>query len=182
VSLSPINIRVKLYSAKATEIGARAGLALVHPLGTHSISEALFSFDSSALFNVAGEVAVEAVTSEPLSGQFSLLSREDTGKSARKGLSRFHIGQEELLNQRLAGKSLLHRTGNSTDMFRDRRNRICELPTCIETLLGAKCSRQCLVPPSAEGGFGVTSGRSSGSTIGPVHLQQVTSPTGTGSS
>jgi hypothetical protein len=43
---------------------AREGLALGHRPGTHSISEALFSFDSSALFNVAGEVA-ERVGFEP---------------------------------------------------------------------------------------------------------------------
>jgi len=39
-------------------------------------------------------MAVETVMSEPLSGQFSLFRRENTGKSARKGFSRSHIGQE----------------------------------------------------------------------------------------
>jgi hypothetical protein len=49
------------------------------------------------------------------------------GKTLEKAFSRFRIDQEVLLIGGWHTKSLLHGTGNSTDMFRDRLNQICEL-------------------------------------------------------
>ena len=77
-------------------------------------------------------MAVEAVTSEPLSGEFPCYPGKIQGKAPEKAFHDFILGGKALGNQRLASKSLFHRTGNSTDMFRDRSSRIRELPTCLE--------------------------------------------------
>jgi hypothetical protein len=77
-------------------------------------------------------MAVETVTSEPVSGDFPCYPGKIQGKTLEKAPHDFIFGQEVLLNQRLASNSLLHRTGNLTEMFRDRRDRICELPTLLK--------------------------------------------------